>query len=168
MNHHHGLDRMAPVGAQPPLEFRGRCASPPVSWNVIDVKAQPFADLPPSIRKLAGLENDHPIARGERIDEGRLARSRPGRGIYDDVTFGLKNIAQAAQDLQAEFGEFGSPVIDHRLIHCPQDAVRNVGRSRNLKKMTACVNHFILDQSNLLAFISHRPPHHSMGAWFTA
>jgi hypothetical protein len=28
--------------------------------------------------------------------------------------------------------------------------------------MTACVNHFILDQGNILAFISHRPPHHSM------
>jgi hypothetical protein len=43
-------------------------------------------------------------------------------------------------------------MIDHRLIHGAQDSIRNVCRTWNLQKMTACMNHFTLNTKSTLIF----------------
>jgi hypothetical protein len=62
------------------------------------------------------------------------------------VALRLEHFAQSREDRQPEFGKFGPAVIDHRLIHCPQNSVGDVRWTWNLKKMTACMNHFILEK----------------------
>jgi hypothetical protein len=62
------------------------------------------------------------------------------------VALGLKDVAQSGKNSQSEFGKFGSAMIDHRLIDCAQDSIGNVRGTRDLKKMTACMNHFNLEK----------------------
>jgi hypothetical protein len=58
-------------------------------------------------------------------------------------------------------------VIDHRLVHGAQNAIGNVCGTRDLKKMTTCMNHLSLKEKlvtwnniDALAFISHERPRH--------
>src|SRR5207244_7236110 len=59
----------------------------------------------------------------------------------DDGAAGLKDRADGVQNLQRQFGEFGTAVVDHRTVHGPQDPFRNVGWTRDLEKVAAAVNH---------------------------
>ena len=46
-------------------------------------------------RELTRLKNNHPIAGRKRINQSCLAGPGPGRGVHDDVAFGLKDVAQS-------------------------------------------------------------------------
>ena len=53
----------------------------------------------------------------------------------------LKDRAEAFENLLGQFREFGAAVVDHRLVDGPQNAVGNVGRTRDLEKVATGVNH---------------------------
>ena|SRR5437879_2426579 len=74
------------------------------------------------------------------------------------MAFRLEDLTQSREDRQTEFSKLGPAVVDNRLIHCAQDAIRNVCRTWNLKEVTACMNHFPLEKrSNPIVFYITSP-----------
>ena len=63
----------------------------------------------------------------------------PDDGIDDDRLPGAENALAARQHGMAEFGEFGTAMIQGRHVHGPQHPVGHVGRSWNLEKMPSCM-----------------------------
>ena len=83
----------------------------------------------------------HAIARRERVHERRFGGAGAGRGKDDDRTGGLEDRAQPFEDFSRQRGELRPAMIDDRMIHGAEDPIGNVGRSWNLEKMPAGMQH---------------------------
>ncbi len=97
--------------------------------------AELVGHLLPQRGEVAGLPHQHQVAGRQRVHQSRFPRAGARRRIDDHRLFGLENLAHAAKHLLGQRVELGSAVIDRRIIHRPQDAVRDVGRPGNLQEM---------------------------------
>src|SRR5205823_13531731 len=131
------FDRVSVVGAEPRLDVDLRRAPAPVAGRVVDLQAEALRDLLPYEREVARLANQHAIAGRECVDERRLGRARPGFGNDDDGPGRLEHALKPLEDLGGQPGELGPAMIDDGLVHRTQDAIGDVGRSWNLKKVAA-------------------------------
>ena len=101
------------------------------------VEAQLLRHGLPQRREVPGLEHQDLVAGGEHIDESRFPRARAGGREQEDMALGLEDGLDARQHAQAQLLEFRAAVIEHRLVHCPQDAVGHRRRAGNLQEMTS-------------------------------
>src|SRR5579872_1512325 len=135
----HGLDFVGTIGGELRLDRRDIGAAPPIGGQKFQVEFEFLGDAPPQHRELAGLGEQHLVARRQRIDDGRFPGAGARRGKNDHRLFGAENTLKAGKDGIAEFGEFRTAMVQRRHIHGPQDAVRYIGRAWNLKKMPSCM-----------------------------
>src|SRR5207237_455048 len=85
---------------------------------------------------VAGREQ--PVARRERVDEGRFPPAGAGRGKDERLAAGrLEHLLQVAEQSGRQVGERRRAVILHRTIHRAQDALGNVGRPWDEQEVTA-------------------------------
>jgi hypothetical protein len=87
------------------------------------------------------LEDQHSIAGRQCVDECGFRRASPRSWKDDDRTPRLEDFLQAFKDFSGQRCELRAAVVDHRLIHGPQDTIWNVGWTGNLKKVAACMVH---------------------------
>ncbi|OIQ67001.1 hypothetical protein GALL_514240 [mine drainage metagenome] len=146
MNDHHGLDLVRPIGGKSRLDLVHVGPAPPVGWQEFDVELEFLGDAAPQHRKLAGLGQQHLVARRQRIDERGFPGAGARRRKNDDRLLGAENALHSGEYRMTEFGKFGTAVIQGRHIHGPQHPVRYIGRAWNLKKMPSCM------QSHLASF----------------
>jgi hypothetical protein len=57
----------------------------------------------------------------------------------------LEDAAQALENFRAQFRELRTAMVDDRMIHGPEHAIRDIGWTRDLEKVAACMNHFNSD-----------------------
>jgi hypothetical protein len=136
-----GLEGMPCVVAEQLLEIDIGRAAAPVSRHIGDIETQPLRHLTPDLREMSGLEDEHAIARRQRVDERRFGGAGAGRRKDDDRTAGSKHHTQRFQELRRQRGELRPAMIDDRTVHGTQDPIGNVGRAWNLEKMTTGVKH---------------------------
>ena len=137
VHHAHGLDGVLPVGLQALVDLRGVDPAPPVAGDPLDVQAQPFGDLLPESREVAGLEHQDAVAGREHVDEGRLPRPGARGGIDDHRPRGAEHLAHPVEQLAPERPELGAAVVDRGLRHGAQHPPGDVGGPGNLQEVTA-------------------------------
>ena len=139
MDDGNGADPAVAIGAQPRLD-RGRIdAAAPVAGQQLDFQAQSAAHLAPHGGEVSGLEHQHPVSRGQDVDQGRLPAAGPGGGEEDDGSGGRKYLNQAFEYGQRQWRKLRAPVIDDGARHGAQDAVRHIRRARYLQEVaTRC------------------------------
>ena len=90
---------------------------------------------------MACLKHQHAIAGRKRVNDSRFPGARAGTGVDHHRTARLKDWAQAFQNLYCELRELGTAVVNDGSVDGPQNAVGNIRRAWNLKKVAAGVNH---------------------------
>ncbi|MNR09536.1 hypothetical protein D3C85_1257410 [compost metagenome] len=128
---------MAAVLGQPGADGGGIHAVAPVAHQEFGIQAELVGHLLPQRGEVAGLEHQHAVARGERIDQRRFPRARSGCRIDHNRLGGLEDLADVRQHLLAELLELGAAVVDGGVVHRAQHAVGHVGRTRDLQEMPA-------------------------------
>jgi hypothetical protein len=89
-------------------------------------------------REVAVHAGEHAVARRQRVDDGRLPRTRPRAGIENQVpALGLEDLLEPVQALLHEGGEARAPVVDHGLRHRANDALGDERRSGDLQERPA-------------------------------
>src|ERR1700677_1945127 len=129
------------VGSQTRFYIGRDSAVSPVAGQVFDLDTKIFGYLAPELRKVACLKHQHAIAGRKRVDDSRFPRARAGTRVDHHRTARLKDRAQAFQNLYSELREFGTAVVNDGSVDGSQNAVGNVRRTRDLKKVAAGVNH---------------------------
>jgi hypothetical protein len=102
VDHHHCLEGMAIVSAQPGSYFRRGSAPPPVARHIVDLNSEALRELPPELRKMPRLKHQHTIAGRKGIDDRCFPRTRTRGRIDHHGTRGLKDGAQIFQNLGAQ------------------------------------------------------------------
>ncbi len=141
----HRLDLVLAVLFQLRLDRRRIDAAAPVGGNEIDREAEFGRHLVPQGSEVAGLEHQHAIAGGERIDERRF----PGAGARGRIDhhgrLGLEHRLQPFEDFQTHLPELGAAMIDGGAVDRAQDPLGDIGRPGDLKEMaSAAIRHGVL------------------------
>ncbi len=131
------LIRVRAILGQLGLDDRRIDAAAPVAGHEVDHQAELLGHRPPQRREMARLEHQHAIARRQRVDERGFPGAGARRRVDHDRPRGLEDRLQALQDFQRQLRELGTPMVDGRLVHRPQDAVGHVGGPGNLQEMAA-------------------------------
>ena len=137
MHDHYRLDVVIPVGGQFCLDVFRVDAMAPVTVDKLDVQAEVSSDAFPQRGEMTRFEHQDLVPGRQRVDQCGFPGAGTRGGIYDHVARGFKNLLQALQDFECELGEFRTAVVHGRHIHRAQDAVRHIGRPRNLQKMAS-------------------------------
>ena len=93
------------------------------------------------LRELSDVEGEHAIPGRQRVDERRFPRAGAGGGEHHDRLRGLEDTLQPVEHGPAERRELRAPVIDGRLRHRAEHAIRRVGGTGNLEKVAAAPMH---------------------------
>ena len=141
VDHQHRADAMVAVLAQPRLERCRIDAVPPVSRHDLHVESQPARDCGPSSGELSDVEGEHAIPGRQRVDERRFPRAGAGGGEHHDRLHGLEDSLQPVEHGAAQRRELGAPMIDGRLRHRAEHAIRRVGGTGNLQEVAAAPMH---------------------------
>ena len=123
--------------AQPRLDGRRIGAAAPVGGDELRLEAQLDGDVLPQRGEVPGLVHQHLVAGRQRIEQRRLPRAGAGGGIDHHRAGRLEDGADAGEHPEPQPLELRPPVIDHRHVHRPQDAVRHRRRARDLQEMPA-------------------------------
>ena len=75
----HGLDLVRLVLLEPRLDRVGIGADAPVGRQHLGLQAEPLGHVPPQHGELARLDDEHVVARRQRIDEAGFPRARARR-----------------------------------------------------------------------------------------
>ena len=138
VHHAHGLDgrgpcRRAAAPRWPPASAPLRQSEPMNSGSRPSFTAMVFH----SVAKCP-VSYISTLSPGESVLSSAASHAPvPDAGIDDDGLRGLEDGLDAGEHAQAQLLELGPPVIDHRHVHGPQDAVRHRRRPRDLQEMAA-------------------------------
>src|SRR5690606_23013362 len=101
----------------------------------LGIQPEPVGHAPPQRGEVPGLVHQDAVAGAQGVAQGRL----PGAGsrcrIDRDRVSRPEDPAHTVEDRQPELAELGAPMIDGRLGHGPQDALRHRARPGNLEEM---------------------------------
>ncbi len=137
------FDCLAAIIGELCVDDGGVDAVTPVAGHEIDLQAHPRRDVSPQRRKVARLEHQDLVAGGERVDERGFPCARTRARVDDDGRRRLEDLLEPAQHLFREHGELGPTMIDRGPRKRAQHTVRDVGRTRDLKKMSSAFGHSI-------------------------
>ena len=135
VQHADGLDLFVLVGAQALLDFVWIDAVPPVSLDDLRLETELLRHLLPEQAELSGLDRQHFVARRQRVGQRCFPRAGAGRGEDDHRMVGLEDGLDAFERLLRHLGEFGTAMVDHRLVDRAQDAIRHRRRAGNMQRM---------------------------------
>ena len=137
MHQQHRLDAVLAVLAQPRFELVGVGRMAPILRQGLDIETERLAAHPPVQREEPALDDQDSVARREQIDQRRLPRAMPGRGIGQDRAVGLEHAFQAGEAFLGDRLEVRPGKVDRAAVHRAQDAVRNIRRPRVHEEMRA-------------------------------
>ena len=100
-----------------------------------DVGSVRLSDLSKAIAKGTCRHREHAIRGGQRVHDGRLHAARARCGKQDDILLCLKKDLQPVRHLGEQARELGAAVVDRGTVDGAQDAVRDVGRARDVQEM---------------------------------
>ena len=100
-------------------------------------------DVPPQRGEMPGLVHQDLVAGRERVEKRRLPRPGAGGGIDHHRAGGLEDGPDAREHPEAQLLELRPPVVDHRHVHGPQNAVRHRRRPGDLQEMPPCAARFV-------------------------
>lgn len=138
---HDGLYRVRRIGGEASVEIFRLSAAAPVAGDVVHVEPHFFGNALPDHRKVSGFEDQHAVAGRKRIDQSRFAGPGARGRENDHRTRGLEDALYSRQDFQSQRGEFGAAMVNDRLVHGAEDAVRDICGAGNLQEVTTAVNH---------------------------
>ena len=137
MHHQHRFEFVIAVLFEPGAHGRGVRSGAPVGLDHTRAQTQAARHFRPEAGEVAGFGRQHLVAGAERVHQRRLPGARSRSRKNDHRAGGLEHLLHAIQTKAGQFHGFGAAVIDGRLIHRAEDAVRDVGRAGDLKKMSA-------------------------------
>jgi hypothetical protein len=108
-----------------------------VSRDEIHLQAQSSCHILPLGCEEARLKHQNLITRGKGVDQCCFLGAGSGGGVDHHGPRGLKYLLQSLEHLLGELCEFRSTVVYGWFSHRPEDPIRHIGRSRNLKKMSS-------------------------------
>src|SRR6185437_7678292 len=136
MYHHHGLQSVLAVSSQAIFRFGRISTAPPITWDIFHLNPMFLRHLLPLRREMPSLKHEHAVTRAQSIHNGRFPGARTGGGKHDYRPPRLENSAQSFQNFFSKLREFRAAMIDYRAIHGAEHAIRDVGGTGNLEKMT--------------------------------
>ena len=129
VHHAHGPNLVLGVSAQALLNQVGLHATAPVltlgQTQHLGLQTQFQGQFVPQGGEVSSLIHHHGVAGAAQVHQRRLPSSRAGTWVDHHWVLGLKNFAHIGQDLQAQTRKLGATVVDGRLGHGAQDAVRH-------------------------------------------
>ena len=135
------LDRALRVGAQALLDHLRLHPAPPAfdarQAEELGLEAQALRHLFPERGEVPGFEHQDGVAGTERVDERRFPGARARRRIDDDRLLRLEDLLDPFEHCQAERAEFGATMVDGRVAHRAQDAIRHRARSGDLQEVSS-------------------------------
>ena len=141
VHHTKGPDRPVPVLPEALLDGAGVGAAAPVSGNELWHEAEADGQVLPQGGEVAGLDHQHPVPRGQGVDQRGLPCAGAGGRVDHHPAGGPEDPLHPRQDPAPQSGEARTAMVHGGMVHGPENAVRDVGRSRNLEKMTTGVLH---------------------------
>lgn len=133
----------APVPIGPPCRLdRGRIYRPRRGGRPPDdLDAERFGHLRPALGEAAGLGHEHRLARSHPVHEGSLPGAVAERGTGQDPALGAERAGQIVAAAPDELGESRGAGTDRRTRHRAEDALRDVGGSRQLHGPSSAADH---------------------------
>ena len=139
-----GADRMGPVRRNRAFIGIERHAGAPFHVDGLDVEPEPLGHVDPQMRELAEARHQHPVAARQGILDGRFPGPGAGGGIHEDAPLAhLEDALQILEEGQRQGREVRRPLVFHRHVHRPPDALRDIGWAGNVE-MPDTVLHAIL------------------------
>ena len=138
MDTHHRLDLFSDIFAQLGFNGFGRHAVSPISRDKIDHDTEVQGQLLPERTEMSGLEHQYPIAGRQSVYNSGLPC--PGPTGWKDENLALSRLKHSFHTLQTimtELGKLLTTVINGRPIDGADHAIRHIGRTRDLKKVSA-------------------------------
>jgi hypothetical protein len=133
-----GLDGVHPVQGEAGADRLGVGAVPPVAGDQLDLEAEAGGHACPECGEVAGLAHQHAVAGRERVHQRRLPGSGARVRIDDDrAFFRAEDLAQTCEHLMRQLLKVGPAMVDRRPVDGAEDAVRDVGRPRDLQEMAS-------------------------------
>ena len=129
------------VGFQLRFDDSGIDSPPPVAQDHLDVEAEPPRHFRPQPSELAILEREHLVAGRQRVDQRRFPGARARCRKDHHRSGSSEDLLQTIEHLTPQRRELIAAVVDRRLRHRPQHAIRNVGRTRNLEEVPSASMH---------------------------
>ena len=138
LHHHHRAYRMLAVGGECRMDMLRRGARAPRLFLHLDLETMAAREIDPQMAELAEARGQHTVAGAQRIGENRLPRAGAGRREDEHLTDGgLEDLLQVLEQRQSQLREQSAAVVLHRPVHGAENAVRHIGRARNMKEVTA-------------------------------
>ena len=136
---HHGdrLDGVPGVGGQALEHLPRRHAGAPVTGHQVHVEPQALRHGGPERGEVTGLEREHLVTRGKRVDQGGLPGARTRCGVERHRPGRAGQARHPAEQLAGQPGELRPPVVDRWRRHRAQHPVRNASGPGDLQKMPA-------------------------------
>ena len=138
LHDHHGADFMRLVCRQSCVDSLRRSTGAPGFLENLHIEAVALCEVDPEMAELAEARCKNTVARAQRVHQHRFPRA--GAGGWEDERLagrGLEELLQPLEKRQGKLREYRAAVILHRPVHGVEDAVRHVGRSGNMKEVTA-------------------------------
>ena len=137
MDNADGANVTAAVGTQPVLDGLRVDTAAPVGLEKLGLDPKLVRHFLPQGGKMAGLDHQHALALVDQVGKRRFPGAGARRRIDDHRRVGLENRFHAVEAFPAELGKGRAAMVDGRMIHRPQDSVRNICRSGDLQEMPA-------------------------------
>src|SRR5882724_642358 len=148
VHHAHRANAVRRVGTQAFFDHVGAHAVAPAVGQAggginaghaeeVGPEAEPQRHFFPQRGKVAGLEHQHFIARAQQVDQRGFPGTGARRWVDDHRMTGLEYLLHAAQDLEAQAGEFRSAVVYGGQAQRPQNPVGHRAGPRNLQEVAA-------------------------------
>ncbi len=136
---HHGdrLDRVPGVGGQPAEHLLRVGTGAPVPRHQVHVEPQVRRHCGPQHGEVAGLEREHLVTRGKRVDQGGFPRPGARGGVKRNRPHRARQVPHPAEHGTGQARELRAPVIDGGRRHRAQHPVRDIRRPGDLEKMPA-------------------------------
>ena len=143
MDHADALDLMSLVRHQP-LFHRCRIHTmAPITGHELRLQLQASREIEPEGRELASFIHQNPVTRRQCIHQRGFPRARARCGINDYMVVRLKDLLDICQKTPRHLAECRATMIHRRIVNRTQHAVWNIGRPRNLQKVSpACISHW--------------------------
>ncbi len=108
----------------------------PVAWNEHDIELKTLGKPLPKACEMAGFAHQDFVARAQSVYKCRLPSTGTRGWVNDDWLLRLENASNAFEDRFSECLKFGSSMVNRGVVHSPENSVGNIGRTRNLQKVT--------------------------------
>ncbi len=136
-----GLDRVLRVLTQTRFDHLRLHAAPPAlnarQTEKLRLQPEAFRHFFPQRSEVTGFEHQHVIARAQRVRQRRFPCTGAGRRVDHHRLLCLEDLLDAVENLQPKRPELRTAMVDGRIAHRAQDAIRHRARPRDLQEVAA-------------------------------